>query len=244
MENSIQKGLSRLQILIMAITAGVSVASLYYVQPILDEVSKSLHKSENEVGLLPALAQAGYGLGLFFITPYGDKMNRKKLILLMLFVLVLALFGMALIHNLYGIYVMSLIIGAMGAAAQVVMPMAATLATENKGKIVGMVFTGLLSGILLARVVSGYSARLWGWQSIYMISAFVIMIMMVLVYFTLPNVGTQFSGTYGELLKSTIAQYKRFPKLRRLSIIGALVFGVFAHSGLQLHFTLPENHFF
>lgn len=96
---------------------------------------------------------------------------------------------------------MSLIIGAMGAAAQVVMPMAATLATENKGKIVGMVFTGLLSGILLARVVSGYSARLWGWQSIYMISAFVIMIMMVLVYFTLPNVGTQFSGTYGELLK-------------------------------------------
>lgn len=68
----------------MAITAGVSVASLYYVQPILDEVSKSLHKSENEVGLLPALAQAGYGLGLFFITPYGDKMNRKKLILLML----------------------------------------------------------------------------------------------------------------------------------------------------------------
>lgn len=132
-----QKGLSRLQILIMAITAGVSVASLYYVQPILDEVSKSLHKSENEVGLLPALAQAGYGLGLFFITPYGDKMNRKKLILLMLFVLVLALFGMALIHNLYGIYLMSLIIGAMGAAAQVVMPMAATLAIENKAKKAG-----------------------------------------------------------------------------------------------------------
>lgn len=60
----------------------------------------------------------------------------------MLFVLVLALFGMALIHNLYGIYLMSLIIGAMGAAAQVVMPMAATLATENKGKIVGMVLPG------------------------------------------------------------------------------------------------------
>lgn len=247
MENSIQKGLSRLQILIMAITAGVSVASLYYVQPILDEVSKSLHKSENEVGLLPALAQAGYGLGLFFITPYGDKMNRKKLILLMLFVLVLALFGMALIHNLYGIYLMSLmslIIGAMGAAAQVVMPMAATLATENKGKIVGMVFTGLLSGILLARVVSGYSARLWGWQSIYMISAFVIMVMMVLVYFTLPNVGTQFSGTYGELLKSTIAQYKRFPKLRRLSIIGALVFGVFCSFWTTITFHLTGEPFF
>lgn len=244
MENSIQKGLSRLQILIMAITAGVSVASLYYVQPILDEVSKSLHKSENEVGLLPALAQAGYGLGLFFITPYGDKMNRKKLILLMLFVLVLALFGMALIHNLYGIYLMSLIIGAMGAAAQVVMPMAATLATENKGKIVGMVFTGLLSGILLARVVSGYSARLWGWQSIYMISAFVIMLMMVLVHFTLPNVGTQFNGTYGELLKSTIAQYKRFPKLRRLSIIGALVFGVFCSFWTTITFHLTGEPFF
>ncbi len=244
MNNNLQKGLSQLQIFIMAVTAGVSVANLYYVQPILDEVSKSLHKSENEVGLLPALAQAGYGLGLFFITPYGDKLDRKKLVLLMLSVLVLALFGMAFIHNLYEIYLMSLIIGAMGAAAQVVMPMAATLATENKGKIVGMVFTGLLSGILLARVISGYSARLWGWQSIYMISAFIVMLMMVLVYFTLPNVGTQFSGTYGELLKSTIFQFKRFSTLRRLSVIGALVFGVFARSGQQSPFILVVNLFF
>lgn len=243
MQNPPSKGLSQLQILIMAITAGVSVANLYYIQPILDEVSKSLHRTENEVGLLPALAQAGYGLGLFFITPYGDKLNRKKLILIMLFVLVIALVGMASIHNLYGIYAMSLIIGAMGAAAQVVMPMVATLATENKGKIVGTVFTGLLSGILLARVLSGYSAKLWGWQSIYIISAFVVMIMMALVYFTLPNMGTQFSGSYGELLKSTLFQFKRFGKLRRLSIIGALVFGVFCSFWTTITFHLSGAPF-
>ena len=244
MQNSTQKELSRFQILIMSITAGVSVANLYYVQPILDEVAHSLQKSENEVGLLPALAQAGYGLGLFFITPYGDKFDRKKLILIMLFVLVLALFGMAFINNLYGIFAMSLIIGAMGAAAQVIMPMAATLATKDKGKIVGTVFTGLLSGILLARVLSGYSARLWGWHSIYIISACVVLVMMVLVYFTLPNVGTQFSGSYGQLLKSTIFQFKRFGTLRRLSILGALVFGVFCSFWTTITFHLSGEPFF
>ncbi|MEI9956069.1 MAG: MFS transporter [Ferruginibacter sp.] len=87
--------LSRPQIIIMAIAAGTCVANIYYNQPILKDIAKSLHTTESNVGLVSVLAQVGYGLGLFFITPLGDKFNRKKLILSLQLILIAALLGMA-----------------------------------------------------------------------------------------------------------------------------------------------------
>lgn len=237
------QGLSRTQIAIMSVTAGVCVANIYYNQPILKDIAKSFHSSEGEVGIISVLSQAGYGLGLFFLTPLGDKVNRKSLILVLQIILIAALLGMSVISQLQGIYLISLLIGLLAVAAQVILPMAASLDQENKGRTVGIIFTGILVGILAARVFSGYTAEWLGWRYVYSISAVMVFITTLMTYFSLPGVKQEFNGTYSELLKSTLKQIKRFSLLRRTSVLGALVFGVFCSFWTTLTFHLSGPPF-
>jgi predicted MFS family arabinose efflux permease len=76
--------LTKVQVLIMAIAAGVCVANVYYNQPILKDIASSFGASEGEAGSISVLTQVGYGFGLFFLIPLGDKINKKKLILCLL----------------------------------------------------------------------------------------------------------------------------------------------------------------
>lgn len=108
-------GLSRMQISIMAVSAGICVANIYYNQPILKEIAASFHASESEAGSMSVLSQAGYGLGLFFLTPLGDKV---KLILALQGMLLIALAGITQATQLWGVLAMSLIIGITGVAAR------------------------------------------------------------------------------------------------------------------------------
>lgn len=238
-----QKSLSKSQIIIMAIGAGVCVANIYYIQPILNEIAGTFHSSENQVGILSVLSQAGYGLGLFFITPLGDKISRKKMILGLQILLIAALLGMTIIHQIAGLYAMSLLIGVTAVAAQVILPMAASLDNENKGRTVGIIFTGILTGILAARVFSGYIAEWFGWRYVYGLSSIMVAAMAIVMQISLPDVKPQFSGNYGKLLQSTVAQIGRFALLRRTALLGALVFGAFCSFWTTLTFHLSGAPF-
>jgi predicted MFS family arabinose efflux permease len=187
-----KQGLSRYQLLIMAVTAGVCVANIYYNQPILNEIGKSFNANENQAGLISVLTQAGYGLGLFFITPLGDKTDRKRLVLLLQIVLVILLAGMSFITSLTGIYIISLLIGIIGVQAQVILPMAVSMDNANKGKNVGIIFTGILIGILAARVFSGYIAEWLGWRYVYGISGGMVLITAFVFQTDLPQVPRSF----------------------------------------------------
>lgn len=238
-----KQGLSKMQIAIMAVTAGVCVANIYYNQPILKNIATTFHANESEVGLVSVLTQAGYGLGLFFITPLGDKTNRKKLILILEAILIAALLGISFVTKLWAIYAMSLLIGMVGVAAQVILPMAASLDKENRGRTVGIIFTGILIGILAARVFSGYISAWFGWQYVYSISAMMVFATALMVQFSLPNVKAQFQGNYGQLLQSTLLQVKRFALLRRTALLGALIFGTFCSFWTTLTFHLSGSPF-
>lgn len=238
------QGLSKGQITIMAVTAGVCVANIYYNQPILKEIAGSFNTGESEAGIISVLTQAGYGIGLFFITPLGDKMNRKKLILILQGLLITALLGMCFIKQLLGVYFMSLLIGMLGVAAQVILPMAASLDKHRRGKTVGIIFTGILIGILGARVFSGYITTLFGWRYVYGISAAMVFISSIFIKTALPDVLPQFAGNYGQLLISTLSQIKRFAVLRRTALLGALVFGVFSSFWTTLTFHLSGAPYF
>jgi len=237
------KGLSRLQLIIMAVTAGVCVANIYYNQPILKDIAASLHANESEVGSIAVLAQAGYGLGLFFITPLGDKVNRKKLILSLQLALILALLGMVCIPSLQGIFTMSLLIGIFCVAAQVILPMAASMDPINRGKNVGTIFTGILVGILAARVFSGYITAWFSWRYVFGISAVMVLVTTLIIQFSLPALKQSFQGNYSELLKSTVLQFQRFPLLRRTALLGALIFGAFCSFWTTLTFHLSNPPF-
>ena len=231
-----KKVLSKFQILLMALAAGVSVANIYYNQPILKEIASSFHATESQVGLISMLSQIGYGLGLFFITPLGDKVNKKSLIIILLAVLFFVLLLMTIAINIIQLWILSVLIGLLSVSVQVILPMAASLDKVNRGKTVGTIFTGILIGILAARVFSGFIAEWFGWRYVYGFSAIMIMVITLLLKVYLPDVRNQFSGSYWQLL--------RFPLLRSTSLVGALQFGLFCSFWTTLTFHLSGSPFF
>ncbi|MCO6149201.1 MFS transporter [Flavobacterium sp. NRK1] len=237
------KKLSSIQILIMAITAGVCVANIYYCQPILNEIARSLNLNGDDVGIIAPLSQAGYGLGLLFITPLGDKIDRKRLILYLQLLLIAALIGMSFSTSLLSLYAASLAIGLFAVTAQVILPMAASLVTENRGKVVGIIFTGILIGILTARVFSGFITEWIGWKYVYLISAAIVGVTAILMQTDFPSVEDRFEGSYLKLLSSVIHQLKRFRTLRLSALLGALVFGALSSFWVTLTFYLSGAPF-
>ncbi|MGY0036782.1 MFS transporter [Pedobacter sp. NJ-S-72] len=225
---------------LMAVSAGVIVANIYYNQPILNEIGQALHVSESQIGRISMLSQLGYGLGMFFLLPLGDKLNRKNLILLLCGLLILTLILFAYSSSLTVICVLSFFIGLFSTPAQIILPMAATLGKENRGKNVGKVFSGILVGILGARVLSGLITEWLGWRYVYGISAFMVLTMSILLKLYLPEVTPRFKGSYLSLLKSTLALVKEYRVLRQAALLGAFTFGVFCSFWTTLTFHLSS----
>lgn len=225
---------------LMAVSAGVIVANIYYNQPILNEIGQALHVSESQIGKVSMLSQLGYGLGMFFLLPLGDKLNRKNLILLLCGLLILTLTLFAFSSTLTGICVLSFFVGLFSTPAQIILPMAATLGKHNRGKNVGQVFSGILVGILGARVLSGLITEWLGWRYVYDISAFMVLTMTILLKLYLPEVTPKFKGSYLSLLKSTLALVKEYRVLRQAALLGAFTFGVFCSFWTTLTFHLSS----
>ena len=236
--------LSRAQVILMAVAAGVSVANIYYNQPILSDIASSLHMKETEAGSIAVLSQTGYGLGLFFLIPLGDKVNRKRLVLVLLSALVLFLLFTSFSASAWQIQLTSLFVGFLSVSAQIILPMAATLNKSTRGKTLGTIFSGILIGILAARVFSGYIAHWLNWRYVYGISAALVLVIDVLMYFFLPTIKSEFAGNYVQLMKSTVQQITRFALLRQSAFIGALVFGLFCSFWTTLTFHLSGAPFY
>lgn len=217
------------QIFILAMMAGVTLANIYYCQPVLTQIAVSLNTSPDRAGLLPVLTQLGYGAGLFLIAPAGDIVDRKKLVIVLQVLLVITLAVITQLDSLYGMMVMFFITGLLAVSVQIVVPMAASLSRpETRGKVVGMVFTGSLTGILAARVFSGFTGTWLGWQWVFALSALMVSGVTLLFWRCIPAIRPAHASRYPDLLVSTLRQGPRFSLLRRLSLLGALTFGAFS----------------
>ncbi len=236
--------LSRAQVLLMATAAGVSVANIYFNQPILHSIATSLKVNDAEVGSIAVLSQAGYGLGLFFLIPLGDKVSRKTLVVLLFSILILSLLFISFCDNLLPLQIASLVIGVLSVSAHIILPMAASLNKASRGKTLGIVFSGVLVGILAARVFSGFISHWLNWHWVYGISAVLVLIMNVLIYAFLPATPPDFKGNYFQLMSSVVLQLKRFALLRQSSLIGALAFGLFCSFWTTLTFHLSGAPFY
>lgn len=230
---------------VMAVAAGVIVANIYYNQPILKEIGLSIHANESEVGRISMLSQLGYGLGMFFLLPLGDMLNRKKLILALCGLLILTLVLITFSTSLQVICILSFFVGLFSVPAQIILPMAATLDNVNRGKTVGKVFSGILVGILGARVISGLITQWLGWRYVYGISAVMVLLMVILLQVYLPKVPSKFKGSYIGLLKSTLSLIKEFSVLRQSALLGAFTFGVFCSfwTTLTFHLSAPPLNY-
>ena len=213
---------------LMAITSGATAANLYYNQPLLAIIAKSLDASIQDTGLIPTLGQIGYALGNFLIVPLGDLLERRRLIVTMLIGTSLALATAAVSPTIAWLIIASLIIGITTIVPQIAVPFAAVLAPPViRGKVVGTVMSGLLIGILLSRVTSGLVGVELGWRAMYWIASGLMLLLAIAVWKILPKSQPAVRLTYQQLIRSML-KLVREPVLQEASIAGAMVFGAFS----------------
>ncbi|SHE36416.1 MFS transporter [Chryseobacterium takakiae] len=219
-------GISRTVIWLMTIISGLVVANIYYNQPLLSLISEDLQVSEAAAGKISVLTQLGYAAGLLLIVPLGDKLFRKKLILVDLLLVFLSLVWITFANELWMLYIASLLIGVTSVIPQLFIPIAAELSTDKeKSSNIGLVMSGLLLGILLSRFIGGIVGEIWGWRTMFGIASGMMIIVWIAVYTMLPALPPNFKGTYGELMKSVFHLAKTQPVLRLASFRGAMAFG-------------------
>ena len=229
----------------LAIVAGISVANLYYNQPLLNLMRADLGVSDFQANLVAMITQTGYALGLLFIVPLGDLCHRKKIILVDFLLLALALLTMATAENIYTVWAASLVTGVCSVIPQIFVPIASQYSRpEHKGRNVGLVISGLLTGILASRVFSGWVGELSGWREMYFIAAGLMCICAFVVLKVLPDIRPTFEGRYSTLMKSLFHLLRDYPALRIYSIRSGLAFGAFLAMWSCLAFKMGNAPFY
>ncbi len=217
-------GLSRPLVLLLAITSGLAVASLYYSQPLLSELVSDLHANALQVGSLPTLTQMGYALGMLLINPLGDRFNRKYVIVLKGLALVIALLLTGAASGLTFLMFASFMMGVMATLAQDVVPFAAQLGNEkNRGQIVGTIMTGLLGGILLSRVLSGAISEFAGWRVVFYSAAAAMALVTLALWRLLPDTRPTTDLSYGKLMSSLAQLFRDHRSVRQSTLTQGLL---------------------
>ncbi|MGW8247508.1 MAG: MFS transporter [Acidiferrobacterales bacterium] len=226
-------------LLVMAIAAGVSVANLYYAQPLLNTLAIDFQVSEGAAGIIITMTQLGYALGLVLLVPLGDLIERRRLITRISLTAVVALVAAALSPRLLWFDTACLFIGITAVVAQVLVPFAAHLARDkDRGRVVGRVMSGLLMGILLARVASGLVSDVLGWRGVYWIAAGMMLLQAIVLARALPAEPPQSKQSYAALLGSILHLMRDEPVLRRRIVYGMAVFASFSVLWTGLPFLL------
>jgi predicted MFS family arabinose efflux permease len=222
-------GIQRRLVLLLAVTAGVAVASNYYAQPLLATISHQLNASRRTTSLLVTASQIGYALGLAAIVPLGDLLERRRLITGLLSISAIGLLAAAFSPNLAVLAIASLIVGVTSVVAQVAVPLSASLAAEHeRGLVVGTVMSGLLIGMLSARTFAGFVADFLGWRAIYVLAALLVFGLVCVLRRELPESREKDVSSYAQLMKTVWHLMRTDRVLQYRSIYGACVFAGFS----------------
>ncbi|WP_433201108.1 MFS transporter [Nocardia sp. CA-107356] len=222
--------LTRLVVLVFALTAGSSAGCLYYLQPLLHTVAGELDISIATAALLVSAAQIGYLSGIALLVPLGDFLERRRMVPALLLASFVALAVSAAAPNFAVLLPAVFVTGVTASAAQIVVPWSSALADpERRGEIVGTVMSGLLLGILLSRVLSGAVAEVGGWRTVLLVAAGLQLAMSVSVYVLVPTTGSAAAGErYPEVLASIFALIRNYPVLRQRMVLGFLAMACFS----------------
>jgi len=222
--------LSSRMIFLFSLTSALAVANVYSAQPLLESIAASLQVSPGTIGTVVTATQSGYALGLIFLVPLGDCVNRKKLVITQLLFSVLALITAAVAPDLMTLLCAMLLVGLMAVVTQLMVAWAATMASpEQRGQVVGSVTSGIVIGILLARFVSGMIADLAGWRAVYLTAACLLLLISLILAKVLPATAGQTRRTsYPHLLRSVFRLFLTEPQLRRRGILALLIFAAFS----------------
>jgi predicted MFS family arabinose efflux permease len=237
-----EKYLHNWQVVFMSVCTGLIVANIYYAQPLVILISHEFDVAESAAGTISFCTQLGYALGLLFLVPLGDKLERRKQILVTAAISIAALIAAALSPNLLVLQAACVLIGCTSIVPQLILPLAAHLARpEKRGSVVGIVMSGLLVGILLSRTISGFVGAWLGWRAMFWIAAGVTLSLLFFMRLAFPQSRPSYPGNYATLMKSLVTLFRQQPLLREAAFINALTFVSFGMfwTTMVLHLSGP-----
>ncbi len=214
--------------ILFAICSGLAIGNLYWAQPLLVQIMNTFGLPAANGGLLVTATQIGYAIGILFIVPLGDFVERKRLIAIVMVLSIIALISCAIAPS-FTILALSLFsMGIVTISGQVILPLAGDLSREEeRGHIVGIVSSGITTGILFSRFASGIIAGLWGWRSVYVIAAILNLAMVLIIIFVLPKIPRKNKlESYKKLLSSVFTTFKRHKTLPMILLHSGLIFGL------------------
>lgn len=213
------KGIPRSILIMMSVVAGLTVANLYYNQPLLEEMKASLGANEVETNLITVITQAGYAAGLLFVVPLADMLSRRKIIMTNMATAVLMALIIACTADIKVVWAASFILGMCSVVPQIFVPMAGLFSKpENKSRNMGYVLSGLLTGVLGARVISGYLGDWVGWRAMYGIAAAIMLTCLAVTLKMLPVMRPSFKGSYPQLMRTVGEIFFSHPNIRLYSL--------------------------
>jgi predicted MFS family arabinose efflux permease len=243
-EGARKPGVPQRTVWALAIGCAITVANLYYSQPLLATMARSLEVPEDQLGIVSALTQSGYAAGLLLLVPLGDALERRRLLLTMLGIVTTMLVAVAVSPGIVWLAIASLLLGAATVVPQMLVPFAAGLAgLAERGWVVGRVMSGLLIGLLAARTVSGFVSARFGWRVVYGMAAGLTVLLAGVYAQILPVSYPAQQLSYGQLLRSFGRLLAAQPALRQSCLFGATAFGAFSVFWTTLAFHLARPPF-
>ncbi|MEP9360709.1 MFS transporter [Sphingomonas sp. KR3-1] len=214
--------------LLMAAACGLMVANLYYAQTLIDAIGPDIGLSAGLAGAIVTLTQLGYGIGLALIVPLSDLYENKRLILLATAGAILGNLGIAFAKGPEIFLAASLLTGVCSVGAQILVPMAAHLSSEQRqGRTIGLVMSGLLTGIMLSRPFASFVAEVAGWRAVFLLSAGIMAMTGAALLFWLPRRQPRTGLHYRAILASLVELLRKHSQLRLRAIYQSLLFLAF-----------------
>ena len=237
-------GMSRGMTLLFAVAGAVAVGNLYWAQPLLNEIAAGFDITLSQSGTLITVTQLGYALGVLMLVPLGDRVNRRRLIPILMGLSVIALLVSAMAPSYAALLAGLAVVGLTSLSGQLLLPMAGDLARDDqRGQVIGTIASGLLIGIMLSRFVSGMIADAFGWRAIYLASAVLNIIFAVLLASKLPDDRHRQALPYGRLLASIVGAVGTSRPVQVTLVLGACAFSVFMMFWTGLTFLLSSPVF-
>lgn len=232
--------------ILFAICSGLAIGNLYWAQPLLVQIMDGFGLPAANGGLLVTATQIGYAMGILFILPLGDFVRRKRMIALVMVLSVLALVSCAISPSFIILSLSLFSMGIVTISGQIILPLAGDLSREDeRGHIVGIVSSGITTGILFSRFASGIIAGFWGWRSVYVIAAALNLGMVLVMIYVLPEIPAKNKfKSYGKLLASVFTTFKNHRSLPNILLHSGLIFGlIFNIFWTSLTFLLSADPF-
>lgn len=236
-------GITRPVLLLLAAACGLAVSSVYAVQPLLDEIASDLRLDRATVGIVVTVTQIAYGTGLLLIVPLADVVDRRRMVTVQAALLTVALAAAGLAGTPAMLLLSVAAIGMLAVLTQVLVAMTASLsAPDDRGRAVGIVTSGVITGILLSRTVAGGITELAGWRAVYLVAALLCAVIAVALMRALPpDDRPRQAVRYRALIASVVTLVAREPMVRSRAVLALLTFTAFSTLWTSLALPLGDR---